>query len=114
MSAQLGLELTAPFVRHSSTSKDAAEQIKPNAGTLRAKVLEYLQSIQGFIYSETFKDAGSYGGATDEQMQRCIPMEASTQRPRRIELVAAGLVRDSGRKAQTSSGRKATVWEVVR
>ncbi len=97
---QPGLQLTAPFVRHSATSEAAARSIKVNAGTYRAQVYDYLIWCQN--------------GATDEQMQMGIPMGASTQRPRRVQLVADGLVRDSGRKAKTSSGKAAVVWEVVR
>jgi len=96
---QLGLPLTAPFVRHSATSKDAARSIEPKAGTLREKVLAYLYV---------------YGPATDEQMQSGIPMAASTQRPRRGELQKLELVRDSGRKAKTAAGRSAVIWECVR
>ena len=101
---QLGLPLTAPFVRHSETSKDAARSIRVNAGTYRARVYDYLISC-GICGS---------AGATDEQMQQGIPMAASTQRPRRIDLVRDGLVRDSGRKAKTAAGKDAVVWECVR
>ncbi len=83
---------------HSETSKAAAREIQPAAGTLRAKVLRFLQAF-----------AGEYG-ATDEQMQVYLDMAPNTQRPRRIELVRAGLVEDSGEKRKTKSGRKAVVW----
>jgi hypothetical protein len=39
-----------------------------------------------------------------------MKLNPNTQRPRRIELVVAGKVRDSG---ETASGRKATIWEAV-
>ncbi len=99
-SVQLGLPLTAPFVRSSSTSQDAARSIKVNAGTYRARVYDYLISQPS--------------GATDEEMQHFIPMAASTQRPRRVQLVADGLVRNSGRTRQTASGKLAVIWECVR
>ncbi len=52
-------------------------------------------------------------GATDEEMQLGIPMNPSTQRPRRIELVEAGLVEDSGERRKTRGGRSAIVWRVA-
>lgn len=79
------------------TSRAAAEQIKPNADTLRARVLEYLQSQPD--------------GATDEQMQLALGMAGNTQRPRRQELEKMGLVRATDRTRATRSGRQATVWE---
>jgi hypothetical protein len=88
----------APAVRHSETSKAAAEDIQQCAGTLRAKVLGYLKAS---------------GPASDEAMQRALHMGANTQRPRRRELELAGLVRDSGKRTKTSSGRSAVLWIAV-
>lgn len=85
-----------PYV-HQETSVEAAEAIKPTAGSLRAAVYEKLL------------DAGS-DGLTDQQLQRALRLDPSTERPRRIELVDAGLVRDSGHKRLTLSGRRAIVW----
>lgn len=82
---------TPPYQRHSDTSKAAAVAIEPKAGSLRAKVLEHLR--------------GCERGATDKEMQAALDMGGSTQRPRRIELVEAGLVRDSGVRRDRS-----TVW----
>jgi hypothetical protein len=87
---------TAPH-NGTPTSRAAAVAIQPNAGTLRAKVLEWLRE---------------HGPATDEEMQNGIPMPASTQRPRRVELVTAGLVVDSGTTRTTTSGRSAVLWRV--
>ena len=86
-----------PAQRHSATSVAAAEAIAPSAGTLRYKLLTWL------------RDRGEVG-ATDEEMQLGVPMAASTQRPRRGELVAAGYVKDSGSTRSTKSGRAAVVW----
>lgn len=90
----------APYQRHSATSKAAAIGIEPKAGTKRAKVLEYLRSC-------------SAQGATDEEMQQCIPMSPNTQRPRRVELLAAKLIKDSGRTRKTVGGDDAVVWVAV-
>ena len=96
MGEQLDL-FGAPRVAGSDTSAAAAELIEPTAGTLRHKVLSYLRKR-------------CQAGATDEQMQLTLGMNPSTQRPRRIELVRAGLVWDSNRRRKTTSGRQAAVW----
>lgn len=82
------------------TQRVAAAQIAPATGTLRRKVLFYLFTC-------------GTAGATDEQMQVGLDLNPSTQRPRRIELVEAGLVKDSGRTDKTRSGRSAVVWVVT-
>lgn len=87
---------TFPYQAHSETSHAAAAAIEPSAATLRQKVLLLLRNTPN--------------GATDEQIQWTLDMNPSTQRPRRIELVARGLVRDSGRKGKTQSGRSAVIW----
>lgn len=56
------------------------------------------------------------GPATDEQLwdrtfSRSVRISPSGLRTRRSELVAVGLVRDTGRKERLSSGRMAIVWE---
>lgn len=88
-----------PAQRHSETSVNAANEIKPGAGTLRMAVLDFI---------------GKCGdnGATDDEVQVALGMNPSTQRPRRVELWDMGLVRDSGRTRLTRSRRKATVWIV--
>ena len=90
-----------PYQKHSVTSFDAATAIKPDAGTLREQVFQFL-SGRGSV------------GATDLEMQELIPMNPSTQRPRRIELLNAERIVDTGEKRKTPSGRNATVWAVVR
>lgn len=90
--------LNPPAQRHSPTSVAAATAIKPTAGTLRERVLDFLLE---------------FGPHTDEQIQDALAMPASTQRPRRVELCRAGLVEQVG-EARTRSGRKAVVWGAVR
>lgn len=92
---QTSINFDAPAVAHSTTSRAAAEAIQPSAETLRGKVLAYLRET---------------GGATDEQGIEATGMGGSTWRPRRVELVVRGLVRDSGKTRLTRSGRKAVVW----
>jgi len=90
----------APAQRHSETSVAAANAIEPNAETLRRKVLMFL------------RDCG-WEGATDEEIQTGLDMQGSTQRPRRIELVNAGLVRKANTQRRTTSNRLATVWVAI-
>jgi len=81
--------------RHSDTSTAAAEAIKPDTSTLRTLVFNFIRNA---------------GGATDEEIQIALDMNPSTERPRRVELVNAGRVADSGERRKTKSGRKAVVW----
>jgi hypothetical protein len=92
---------TAGKVRrdHPETSHAAAEGISDRIGKLQAKVLKALR--------------GHPGGLTDEQLQILLKMNPSTQRPRRIELVEKRLVRDSGVRRPTTSGRPAIVWQIA-
>lgn len=53
--------------------------------------------------------AGSRG-ATDEEIQTALALNPSTQRPRRIELVKAGRVYDSGNRRKTLANLDAVVW----
>ncbi len=89
-----------PFVRHSQTSREAAIEAYPNAGTQLALVLDELRKHP-------------FTGLTDIEMQTRLNMNPSTQRPRRVELVNAGLVVESGFHRLTPSGRKAMVWIVA-
>lgn len=89
--------MDAPYQPHSATSREAATKIRPKAETLRATVLDVIEF------------SGTYG-RTDTEIQDILRLEGSTQRPRRVELLRAGLIRDSGRTRATASGRQATVW----
>lgn len=88
---------TAPYQVHSETSREAAKQIAPKLGELHRKVWAYIRDS---------------GGCTDEQLIDGLKRSASTIRPRRIELVAAGYVEDSGHTARTKADRPATVWRI--
>jgi hypothetical protein len=100
MTQQLSIDFTpssAPYQRRSVTSRAAAVSVEPRTGTQRAIVLAFLRGC-GTV------------GATDEQMQALIPLGANTQRPRRVELVRARLVVDSGTVRSTATGSPASVW----
>jgi hypothetical protein len=90
-------EPEAPYQRHSETSYEAAVAIEPDTASLRGQVLAFIR-------------AQGESGATDDEVQVALEMNPSTERPRRIELWAAGLVWQTRSKRPTRSGRSATVW----
>jgi hypothetical protein len=87
----------APHVADSATSAAAAKSIDPTS--MAAQVLEFIR--------------GRVDGATDDEVERNLEMRHQTASARRRELVIKGLLVDSGRTRNTSSGRKATVWVPV-
>jgi hypothetical protein len=91
---------TAPHVGHSRTSREAAKSIRGALNTLERRVLDAIR-------------AAGADGLTDEECQRVTGLGSSTQRPRRVELVAIKMVRDSGQTRRGASGRKAVVWVVT-
>ena len=98
---QLGLyDGTPPHQKHSDTSEAAAKSIARKVNQLHRRLLARLHSV------------GSEG-LTDAEMQEDLEMAGNTQRPRRIELVEMGRVKDSGHRRRGPSGRKATVWVLV-
>jgi hypothetical protein len=89
----------APSARGSVTSAQAADSLGPaTLNAMQRRVLELL--------------AATPGGLTDEEQQRLLGMNPSTQRPRRIELARRGLVVEAGTR-KTASGRMAVVWRSV-
>ena len=97
MNPQLPIFDIPPHV-HQGTSYEAALMVRAEVSELRIKVLDFLEE---------------HGPATDEEMQRGIPMAANTQRPRRRELVLKGLVIDSEERRKTRSGCNAIVWKIA-
>lgn len=88
-----------PSVNGSATSAQAADSLTPaTLNAMQRRVLELL--------------AATPEGLTDEEMQRRLRMNPSTQRPRRIELMGKGLVQSCGTR-RTTSGRMAVVWRVA-
>ena len=89
----------APSARGSVTSAQAADSLGPAMlNALQRKVLELLRATPE--------------GLTDEEVQRRLDMNPSTQRPRRIELARRGLLVEAGTR-KTVSGRMATVWRLA-
>ena len=87
-----------PAQRHSPTSVAAAGKARPAAPTQRQRVLEFLRAA---------------GPATDEQIAQALELNPSTERPRRVELVKAGLVVTADGTGRTASGRIAALWKAV-
>lgn len=86
------------YQANSPTSRAAAISMLDTSDSLRALVYRYI--------------AQAADGATDEEMQRSLQINPSTQRPRRVELVELGVVKDSGCVRKTLSNRDAVVWVV--
>ena len=85
-----------PAQRHSPTSVRAGERIEPKAGTLRRKLLDAFRATPA--------------GLTDEEGIRLTGMNANTYRPRRVELVEGGWVKDTGWTRPVGSGNDAVIW----
>lgn len=85
------------YQRHSPTSKAAAVEIVGSLNQLQKTVLDFIRRKGLF-------------GVTDEEGIDGTMLSPSTYRPRRIELVALGLVSDSGIVRKTRSKRDAVVW----
>lgn len=79
------------------TSRLAALRARPNSGTQRAKILDFIER------------RGPYG-ATDEEIQASLGLSPNSERPRRVELVTGGWVVDSGARRLTESGNDSIVW----
>jgi hypothetical protein len=81
-----------------STSAEAAAEIKLKTGGLRHRILDHL--------------AASPHPLTDWQLQQQLHIGASTERPRRGELVKAGLVHAVDMKGESETGGRAKRWGV--
>lgn len=89
-----------PAEGKTKTSRDAAEKIKPRAGSLREKIYNHLRGRGA-------------RGCTLEEIETQLLMAGNTVRPRMKELEARERVRKTDRTRRTRSGRDAIVWEVV-
>lgn len=88
---------------HGETAQAAAKAIKLRSGTQRAAVLLELLNA----------DLKTWHGMSDEQLQQTLQLGASSERPRRVELVRMGFVEDSGKRAPTMSGMEAVLWTIT-
>ena len=86
-----------PAIAHSATSRAAAEAMGALAGTLRERVYVFICE---------------HPKSCDERIARGLGMNPSTERPRRIELERAGLIRADGHQ-MTRAGRRAVAWSAT-
>ena len=89
------IDYDAPAQAHSPTSVAAAKsQTKDKKITQRQQILDLL---------------AKHGAMTDEAIGLALHMDLNAVRPRRVKLVADGLVRPAG-EGRTTSGHKAATW----
>lgn len=92
------LSLFAPSQAHLPTSLVAAKsQSKAKTKSDKRTILNALEKN---------------GPMTDEQLVACTGIVANTLRPRRVELVRAGLVKAVG-EGRTAGGHRAATWGKV-
>lgn len=99
---------TLPYQPHSETSRAAAESMQLPAVTVRQQVLDAITAAGPWRGYDAHGEP--IGGLTDGELISRMPYPDNTVRPRRIELVATGEVKDSGHKRRCPSGRMAVVW----
>lgn len=87
------------FLRNDApdTSIAAAKKVLGRTGSQRRRVYNYILS-------------NGIDGATDQQIQDALSISESSERPRRKELLEAGLIIDSGERRPTRSGNASKVW----
>jgi hypothetical protein len=85
------------------TSRDAAAGCTITGTNQRGRILTHLLATWG----------AGLPGSTDETMTMLLHLYASSQRPRRVELVRMGLVEDSGKTERVASGREAVLWRLT-
>lgn len=86
------------------TSATALQLVAPKAGSQRERVLQAL-AHNGLPHG----DDRERQGLTDVQLATSTGLPANSLRPRRVELVDAGWVEDSGRRRE-HNGRPHVVW----
>lgn len=96
-----GMELRGDKLRQTRVvgAKDYAQGLRATRSKMRSLVFAFLVG-RGAV------------GATDQEMQHGLGLHANSQAPRRVELVQAGVVKNSGRRRSTTSGHSAIVWVV--
>ncbi len=90
----------APFTSGSDTSREAAESVAEVAGKIRRQVYRYIVSRGD-------------DGTTDDAAEEVLDLKHTTYTARSGEVVKQGLVRDSGFRDKTRSGRNAALWVAV-
>jgi hypothetical protein len=88
-----------PRVAGSETSAIAAESQEPTLASKQGRVLALIRQADR--------------GLTDDDLEVITGWRHQTVSARRRELVLKELVKDTGRRRYTTSGRPATVWEAT-
>lgn len=86
------------------TSRDAAEIVVAGLRDSQKNVLYVFEAVGRMSFEDLIYHAPRYG----------VFQSDSGLRTRTKELVVQGLVKDSGERRLTKSGRKCVMWEVVR
>jgi len=94
------------------TSAAARAKIAGGLSEIRRKVLDTI--VDACTWNGQPVTTGLIGGASDEQIQTVTGLGSHTECPARLYLERHGLIRDSGRRRRTKSGRKAIVWVLAR
>jgi predicted ArsR family transcriptional regulator len=84
-----------PYVRGSDTSRDAAESMRPHVSEIEQDILHFLKIHQD---------------ATCDQIEDYMGIKHQTASARLKGLADKGLIRDSGARRPTRSGRAARVY----
>jgi hypothetical protein len=90
------VEPAPPAQAHSATSVEAALTIRPVFGRQRRLLLKVL---------------AEFGAMSDEGLQNTTGLPGSSERPRRVELMRLGLVRQCG-EGTTLTGRRCALWAI--
>lgn len=84
-----------PYQRQDTSVEAAGAMSNARAESIRLEVLARLRQEP----------------RTDQELAQILGIHENTIRPRRVELVDKGMVRDSGERRLTKARRKAIVWE---
>jgi len=85
----------APGWKARETAKQAAEEMKPRAPTIQARIMDSMRKGYGY---------------TPDAFAEAHGLSPLAVRPRFSELAKLGKIKDSGRRASNGSGRKAIIW----
>ena len=83
-----------------TTSHQAAFEFDPAVTKIEKRILDQLRGL-------------GRGGMTTHALAAALGLELVTVSPRTKPRVEKGLVRDSGRRADSPSGRRRIIWEMV-
>jgi hypothetical protein len=84
-----------------TTSHQAAFDFDPLVSGIEQRIVNHLRSLVR-------------GGMTTHALAAVLGLELVTVSPRMKRLSEKNLVRDSGMKAESPSGRKRIIWEIIR